>query len=135
MIEPVRRAIPAEGDAFEVRIATRWGVIGRGQPVVDKERLKLISSGERERSDSLHLVVMDLHKALNHMQADLATETIEGAKVYGIEDRDRGLITAFMQGLNRTAFLKLDHPGLSTTATRVGRRLILQNDIGTTDAH
>lgn len=135
MIEPVRRAMPAEGGAFEVRITTLRDAIGRGQQVVDKERLRLISSGERERTDSLHLVVMDLHKALNRMQADLATETIEGAKVYGIEDRDRGLITAFMQGLNRTAFLKLDHPGLSTTATRVGRRLILQNDIGTTDAH
>jgi uncharacterized protein Yka (UPF0111/DUF47 family) len=31
--------------------------------------------------------------------------------------------------------LKFNHPGLSTTATRAGGRLVIQNDIGTTDAH
>jgi uncharacterized protein Yka (UPF0111/DUF47 family) len=40
-----------------------------------------------------------------------------------------------MAGLNRTAPLKFNHPGLGTTATRSGHRLIIQNDIGTTDAH
>jgi uncharacterized protein Yka (UPF0111/DUF47 family) len=40
-----------------------------------------------------------------------------------------------MTGLNRTAKLKFNHPGLATTATRAGRRLVIQNDIGTTDAH
>ena len=40
-----------------------------------------------------------------------------------------------MAGINRTAPLKFDHPGLATTATRAGGRLVIQNDIGTTDAH
>jgi len=40
-----------------------------------------------------------------------------------------------MRGLNRTAPLKFDHPGLDTAATRDGKRLLLQNDIGTNDAH
>ena len=40
-----------------------------------------------------------------------------------------------MAGLNRTAPLKFDHPGLATTATRAGVRLVIQNDIGMTDAH
>jgi hypothetical protein len=40
-----------------------------------------------------------------------------------------------MRGVNRTARLKFDHPGLGATATRSGERLVLQNDIGTTDAH
>ena len=40
-----------------------------------------------------------------------------------------------MTGLNRTAKLKFAHPGLATTATRTGGRLVIQNDIGTTDAH
>ena len=40
-----------------------------------------------------------------------------------------------MRGLSATAPLKLGHPGLGTTATRIGERLIIQNDIGTTDAH
>ena len=49
--------------------------------------------------------------------------------------RDRPLVAAFMAGLNRTAKLKFAHPGLATTATRAGGRLVIQNDIGTTDAH
>ena len=40
-----------------------------------------------------------------------------------------------MRGLNRTRPLKLDHPGLDTAATRDGPRLLIQNDIGTNDAH
>jgi uncharacterized protein Yka (UPF0111/DUF47 family) len=40
-----------------------------------------------------------------------------------------------MKGVNETAPLKFHHPGLDTTVTRTGEKLILQNDIGTTDAH
>ncbi|MGZ5819618.1 MAG: phosphate transport regulator, partial [Burkholderiaceae bacterium] len=48
-------------------------------------------------------------------------------------DRDR--VRSFMRGLHRTAPLKFDHPGLDTAATRDGHQLVLQNDIGTNDAH
>ena len=78
---------------------------------------------------------MDLHKQLNALQAGLAEETIDGAAAYGLADADRPRVAAFMAGLNRTARLKFDHPGLGTTATRCGDRLVIQNDIGTTDAH
>lgn len=88
-----------------------------------------------EGSDSLHRLVMGLHKQLNALQAGLAEETIDGAAAYGLAGEDRPLVAAFMAGLNRTARLKFDHPGLATTATRCGDKLVLQNDIGTTDAH
>jgi uncharacterized protein Yka (UPF0111/DUF47 family) len=78
---------------------------------------------------------MDMHRALNALQATLASETIDGCHAYNIRDADRPLIAAFMAGINRTMPLKFDHPGLSATATRVGDKLVLQNDIGTTDAH
>ena len=56
--------------------------------------------------------------------------------VYGLGDEsDRLLVRAFMRGLNRTSRLKFDHPGLGTTATRAGDSLIIQNDVGTTEAH
>jgi uncharacterized protein Yka (UPF0111/DUF47 family) len=45
------------------------------------------------------------------------------------------MIGAFMRGVNRTRKLKFDHPGLDTTATRADGKLVIQNDIGTTDAH
>ena len=85
--------------------------------------------------DSLHRLVMDLHKALNRLQASIALERIDGAAVYGLDPTDVPLVRAFMRGVNATAPLKFDHPGLDTTATRAGGRLVIQNDIGTTDAH
>jgi uncharacterized protein Yka (UPF0111/DUF47 family) len=90
---------------------------------------------DREGPDSLHRLVMDLHKALNAEQAAIASENIDGASVYGIDAADRPLIAAFMRGVRRTAPLKFEHPGLGTTATREGARLVIQNDIGVTDAH
>ena len=87
------------------------------------------------RADSLHRLVMELHKRLNAMQAELAEETLDGAAAYNLAETDRPMVSAFMAGLNRTAKLKFDHPGLATTATRAGGRLVIQNDIGTTDAH
>jgi uncharacterized protein Yka (UPF0111/DUF47 family) len=94
-----------------------------------------LTSGQREAGDSLHLLVMDLHKELNRLQQQLATESIDGAQVYGVRQEDRPLIAAFMAGLNQTRELKFDHPGLGTTVTRSGDRLVMQNDIGLTEAH
>ena len=85
--------------------------------------------------ESYHRLVMDLHKELNRLQQEIAGESIDQACVYGIAEPDRRLIAAFMSGVNQTRELKFDHPGLGTTATRAGSRLVIQNDIGTTDAH
>lgn len=94
-----------------------------------------ITRADRGRGDSLHQLVMDLHKVLNAVQATLAREKIGGAATYGLGPGDAALVAAFMAGVSRTAGLKFDHPGLGTTATRSGARLVIQNDIGTTDAH
>jgi uncharacterized protein Yka (UPF0111/DUF47 family) len=94
-----------------------------------------ITQVERGGEDSLHKLVMDLHKRLNALQADLAEESIDGAAAYHIDNADRVFVSAFMAGLNRTAKLKFTHPGLATTATHAEGRLVIQNDIGTTDAH
>jgi uncharacterized protein Yka (UPF0111/DUF47 family) len=102
---------------------------------LDKAQVRSLTHGKRDDSDSLHILIMDLHKQINHLAAELASEVIAGAHVWQLHDADRALVSAFMQGLNRTAPLKLDHPGLDTAATRDGERLLLQNDIGTNDAH
>jgi hypothetical protein len=52
-----------------------------------------------------------------------------------VREEDRPLITAFMNGVNQTRESMFDHPGLGTTATHSGERLVIQNDIGMTDAH
>lgn len=98
-------------------------------------QIKAITSGSRHGEDSFHVLVMDLHKALNHLSAEFSNEEIEGAHVWQLTPGDRPRIGAFMRGLNRTRALKLDHPGLDTAATRDGDRLLIQNDIGTNDAH
>jgi uncharacterized protein Yka (UPF0111/DUF47 family) len=98
----------------------------------DVDALTAVTRGSR---DTMHRLVMDLHKALNAAQARIASEVIDGASVYGVEADDRPLVAAFMRGLRRTAPLKFDHPGLGTTATRSGKTLLIQNDLGTTDAH
>ena len=40
-----------------------------------------------------------------------------------------------MRGVDRTRDLKFDHPGLDTTVARSGSRLLIQNDLGETNAH
>ena len=97
--------------------------------------LDALSRVERERGDSLHLLVMDLHKMLNRLQQTVATEVLDGASVYDLAAEDRDLVRAFMRGVNSTSRLRFDHPGLATTATRSDGQLLIQNDIGTTDAH
>lgn len=107
---------------------------GAPDDLVDPNAISAMTQAERG-PDSLHRLVMDLHKRLNALQAALAQETLDGAAAYGLDAADRPLVSAFMAGVNRTARLKFGHPGLATTATRAGSRLVIQNDIGTTDAH
>ena len=85
--------------------------------------------------DSLHQLVMDLHWELNRLQASVSVEVIDGAHAYGLGDSDRRLVRAFMKGINETAPLKFDHPGLETTATRDGDHLSIENDVGATGGH
>lgn len=94
-----------------------------------------ITSADRQSGDSLHLLIMDSHRALNQLQTEVATEMLDGASIYCLEEDDRPLVSAFMAGVRATQSLKFDHPGLGTTATRVGYRVLIQNDIGMTDAH
>ncbi|HUO89845.1 MAG TPA: DUF47 family protein [Rhizomicrobium sp.] len=94
-----------------------------------------LSRPPREGRDSFHGLVMDMHKALNTVSANVAEDDVAGARVFRLRDDDKARVGAFMRGLNRTAPLKFDHPGLATNAMRSDGRLIIQNDIGTTDAH
>jgi uncharacterized protein Yka (UPF0111/DUF47 family) len=102
---------------------------------IDRDQITALTAGGQDGRDTVHRLVMDMHKALNGLQARVSSETIDGAHAYGVAAEDRALIAAFMRGVNRSRALKFDHPGLGTTATRSGGRLVLQNDIGTTDAH
>ncbi len=103
--------------------------------LLDPDAISAMTRIGHDGADSPHRLVMDLHKRLNVMQAELAEDTVDGAAAYNLAETDRPLVAAFMSGLNRTAKLKFSHPGLATTATRTGGRLVIQNDIGANDAH
>ncbi len=134
MVAALRETV--DGSALAKRlVALEPMVVATNDDEIAGACIDRMTSGDRAAGDSLHLVVMDAHKCLNRMQATLASEHIDGASAYDVRPADRERIHAFMRGVNRTAPLKFDHPGLATTATRSGERLVLQNDIGTTDAH
>ncbi|MFI5011260.1 MAG: hypothetical protein ACHQAY_02830 [Hyphomicrobiales bacterium] len=131
----------AKGDEAEGKRAfARWKAIkeeglsgiGNEMPLAQVAKLTAISEGE---GDSLHKLVMDLHKALNRLAASCAEEVVAGAHVFGLQPGDHRTVEAFMRGIDATRALKFDHPGLETMATRSGSRLVIQNDIGATDAH
>jgi uncharacterized protein Yka (UPF0111/DUF47 family) len=136
MIAAVQAGTPAQGNAASERLRT----------LQLEDRLALLTDVEPREvarltgvppagADRLHRLVMDLHKALNRLAADCAEEVVAGAHAYGLVADDHGAVEAFMRGLSATAGLKFNHPGLATTAMRSGQRLIIQNDIGATDAH
>ncbi len=102
---------------------------------LDSGEVAAMTSARRSGNDSMHLLVMDLHKAINVLAAQTAVDDLDGAKVHHLEDWDRARVAAFMRGVNRTRALAFGHPGLGTTAARSGERLTIQNDIGETDAH
>jgi hypothetical protein len=131
------KAVGAGDAAAGVSAGERLDAIGSALDLAS-ERIseagiaKLTAVGE---TDSLHRLVMDLHKALNRMMAQCAEESVAGALTYGLHHEDKPLVAAFMRGVERTRWLKFDHSGLDATAVRGESRLIIQNDIGTTDAH
>jgi uncharacterized protein Yka (UPF0111/DUF47 family) len=108
---------------------------GGSEGTISSIQIGRITSGDAGEHDSLHLLIMDLHRALNRLQTELSKETIDGAMTYMLGEGDDVPVRAFMTGVNRTSPLRFDHPGLGTTATRTGSKLLIQNDIGVTDAH
>jgi uncharacterized protein Yka (UPF0111/DUF47 family) len=117
---------------LERLIETRPSV---AEDMLSGETIAALTSGRPKSGDGFHVLVMDLHREINRLQAAVSTTEVAGAKAYGLEDGDVSVLTAFMTGLQRTAPLKFDHPGLGTIATRAKGALLIQNDIGTTEAH
>lgn len=119
--------------AFEARLAKLAPNANTGR--ISAAQIDGMTSGDRKAGDSIHLVIMDAHRAINALQTRMAAELLDGAHVHGLTARSKPLVMAFMKGVNRTAPLKFNHPGLGTTATEHDGRVLIQNDIGTTDAH
>ncbi len=136
MIAAVQAGAPVQGNAAAERL-TSLKLQDRLASLTDivPSEIAQLTGVSQAGADSLHRLVMDLHKALNRLAAGCAEEVVAGAHAYGLRADDHAPVEAFMHGLSATAGLKFNHPGLATTAMRSGTRLIIQNDIGATDAH
>jgi len=135
MMRAVAGGKPAEGEAAGKRLdAIRAShLLEAANDIAFATVARL--TGAQDGTDSLHRLVMDLHKALNRIAAACAEEILDGAHAFGLHEEDRPAVAAFMRGVNATRALKFNHPGLDTMAMRATDRLLIQNDIGTTDAH
>ncbi len=135
MVDAVRAGDATEGK----KAAERWLTIQTTTTAASDEiaaaEIAALTSVTPAKGDSLHCLVMDLHKDLNRLSAACSEEIVNGAHAFGLSSEDRPKVAAFMRGVDRTRALKFSHPGLETSAARSGSRLIIQNDIGTTDAH
>ena len=136
MIRAVKAGDAARGDAALERLSAikRTAALGSSDAIELQQITKLtrVSDGD---GDSLHRLIMDLHKSLNRLAAEHAEEVVAGAHVYALLPEDRPVVEAFMRGVESTRGLKFHHPGLATTAMRSHRRLTIQNDLGETEAH
>jgi len=103
--------------------------------LMTKSTIRVLTKLSENGHDTMHQLAIDLHWELNRVQTSVTMETIDGARVYSVLDRERALIRTFMKGVNETASLRLDHPGLGTTAAHEGDRLTIQNELGMTQAH
>jgi len=136
MLAPLQAADEAAATPFAQRLEAQAPQLAAGgEDQIGVEEIGALATATRGGADSVHLLVMDMHKALNRLAAESAVETLDGAHIHAVSPEDRRAIKAFMRGLNRTAPLAFGHPGLDTTAVRVSGHLTIQNDIGTTDAH
>jgi len=136
MVRAVMAGSMAEGEAAQARLAaiTTAGQLEAASEI-EFARIARMTAVAQEGADSLHRLVMDLHKLLNRLAADCSEEIIAGAHAFGLHAEDRLAVERFMRGVEETRALKFNHPGLDTMAMRTGNRLLIQNDIGTTDAH
>jgi uncharacterized protein Yka (UPF0111/DUF47 family) len=136
MIGAVKAGDAAGGDAaFERLSAIRRAVTLGSSDAIELQQIAKLTGVSEDAGDSLHRLIMDLHKSLNRLAAEHAEEVVAGAHVYGLLPEDRPTVEAFMRGVESTHGLKFSHPGLATTAMRSPARLTIQNDLGETEAH
>lgn len=134
MLAPLQVAKIADADTLQGRLDVLNASLRLEGDSVSAAQMGAATGAER-RQDSLHLIVLDAHRALSSLAEQLAGETVDGARVHGLAPGDEDLVRAFMRGIRDTERLRFGHPGLGTIATRRDATLVLQNDLGMTDAH
>ena len=82
MAAPVLAAHPGD---FATRVDALLGSMPASKDdLIDPAATSAMMHAEHGKTDSLHRLVMDLHKKLNALQVEMAEETLDGAAAYGL---------------------------------------------------
>ena len=86
MVEPLKTGDPKTAKSFSERLDAVDGELSSlADDVVPRDLVASITSARREGRDTAHLLVMDLHRAINRLSAKTAVEILAGASVHGLE--------------------------------------------------
>lgn len=96
-------------------------------------RLEALMRRGEGPEDDFHRLLADVRRELERILEEARVREVAGATTYRLEPQDLHRVERFMAGIARTGHLKFNHPGLNTSATRHGDRLVIQNDVGTTE--
>ena len=102
MIGAVKAGDAAQGDTALQRLATiKSAGPSASDDTVSAAHIGRLTGLSGENGDSLHRLIMDMHKALNRLSEEHAEEVLAGAHVYGLEAGDRPAVEALCAALNR----------------------------------
>ena len=84
MLAPLTTAATAEADALAARVqALQPALAPQAADEIALSRIGALTSAGRESGDKFHVLVMDLHKALNQLAVRPPPRTLDGAMVHG----------------------------------------------------
>ena len=107
-MEAMLRAVKTGDGASAEPAAARLAAIRESAPFSSSDDValgqifRLTELSDRDNGDSLHGLIMDLHKALNRLAAAHAEEVLAGAHVHALLPQDRPAVEAFMRGVEAT---------------------------------
>src|SRR5271157_5808843 len=93
MMGPIEVAEPEIAASLRARLDVTLRALPdfKGDRIAHRQ-VAALASAQRGGDDSLHLLVMDLHKALNRVAAATAVEEIDGARVHSLDDAIRARV-------------------------------------------
>ena len=116
MIDAVTAGNPSAGRAARDRLAAMRPKSPTGRDEIAESLIAELTAVPAGGADSVHRLVMDLHKSLNRLSADCAEEIVAVAHAHGLVPADRPIVEAFMSGLDSHA-----RPQIRSSGSRYDR--------------
>ena len=106
------------------------------EDMLSGETIAALTSGRPKAGDGFHVLVMDLHREINRLQARSSDDGESRApRPMGSRTATSRPSTAFMTGCSGRRRSNSIIPASAPCAARRMDALLIQNDIGTTEAH